>query len=329
MPSVPPKRVSGFLRFITSTVVILIATGIVLIIFGVTEFLTDFFTWGVKSKASINNILRTTGAAILGGGVISALVQSHRFTEIFQKVFENVLWSNDFLKRRGDIREVWNNISRLLYQDKFPALSNDIEDIITSVYFPTNHEFYTENYDVTVSISEKNEHFWTHTESISFTIKPAQDQNEITYEFGTMALIPANLNGAEDETNLVIDELIINGKAQKVDENPVTKGKNGLYHTFNLPVKLLGSCDHNIILKRTKTLEKQSNKDKRYFAKYFIKDTRVTVIAPLSMEIDFYSMGTVTDFIKAGEQVNGDMRILKYYYNGLILPRQGFFILVK
>jgi hypothetical protein len=223
-----------FIRFLTNSVVILIAIAVILIITGVTGFASSWMSDDLpKSKEAINNILRTVGTAVLGGGVFSALIQSQRFTEVYQKVFEDALWKPDFLKKRGDIREVWNNVSRVLYQEKFPTLNSEIEEIITTEYFPTNHKFYIENYDLTITLIEKNDNYIEHIEFLSVTLKPAHGENDLIYGFCSYVNIP-KIDGVPDE-----------------------------------------------------------------------------------------------EFIKSSEQVNGGLRILKYYYTGLILPKQGFFIMVN
>lgn len=335
----PPSRWDKFwenvstapvVNFFTNSVVILISVGILLIIIGVTGFISNLLASSLEYyKPSIDNILRTIGTAILGGGVFTALVQSQRFTEVYKKVFEDALWKPDFLKKRGDIREVWNNVSRVLYQEKFPDLSSEIEEIITTEYFPTNHKFYVEKYDLTITLINKNEHFIEHVEYLNVVLKPAKNETDLNYCFRSLINFPPLIEGVEDETDLHIEELIVNGQTMPVDDKIFTKSKTNSQHLFdfNLPLQLAG--EHNIILKRKKTLERSSNKDKRFFARYFQKDVTVTVIAPIGINIDLFSMGTVNNFIKSSEQVNNGLKILKYYYNGLILPKQGFFILVN
>lgn len=323
-------RVEKFIKFISSTVVLLIAIGILLIIVGVTGFVSNLLSESLSSfKAPIDNILRTAGAAILGGGVFSALVQSQRFTEVYQKVFEEALWKPDFLKRRGDIREVWNNVSRVLYQEKFPDLSSEIEEIITTEYFPTNHKFYVENYSLTITLIPRNAHYFEHVEYLNVTLKPAKDEFDLSYKFCSIINQPPFLEGFEDETDLIVEELILDGENVVIDDKVFAKTKRENQHVFDFNLPLTPGVEHNIIIKRKKVLERTSNKDKRFFANYFQKDVNVTIIAPVTIGVELYAMGTVKNFIKSSEQINGDLKILKYYYNGLILPKQGFFILIN
>lgn len=319
-----------FFKFLSSTVVLLIAVGIVLIIVGVTGFISSLLSESLSAyKAPIDNILRTAGAAILGGGVFSALVQSQRFTEVYQKVFEDALWKPDFLKRRGDIREVWNNVSRVLYQEKFPDLSSEIEEIITTEYFPTNHKFYVENYDLTITLVPRNNHYLEHVEYLNVTLKPAKNESEVSYKFCSIVSDPPIFDGMGDETDLIVEELILDGEKIDVDDKIFTKERKDNQHVFDFNLPLTPGIEHNIIIKRKKILEKTSNKDKRFFANYFQKDVNVTIVAPVEIAVELYAMGTVKKFIKSSEQLNGGLKILKYYYNGLILPKQGFFILIN
>lgn len=68
-------------RFIMNTVIILIPIGVMLIVVGVTGFITKFVSDSYEHfKGPIDSIHKTTRTVILGGGVF-AMSGSHKFSK--------------------------------------------------------------------------------------------------------------------------------------------------------------------------------------------------------------------------------------------------------
>lgn len=193
----------------------LLCLGIILIVVGTSGALgnVDWF----------NETLKSLGIAIIGGGVFTSLIHSGEFIEIYSRIFDKILWSTEFLRKRGDIRKLWSDVSKVLYDEKFPDISDELENIIATEYFPVNHEYYGENYDYTYNIISLNEHFWEQQEqheTVSFTLKTVKKDKPILYKMTSS--IPLPPPGIVDMTSLQI-EIEVNQEKRTLDNTKVWK----------------------------------------------------------------------------------------------------------
>lgn len=121
----------------------------------------NFAPYFFKSLASIT----------LAAGVFSAITKSALFLGIFEKVVEKVIWSEDYLKNRSDLREIWEKTSKHLYQEKFPDVNKSIEQIIFDTYFPTGHYFYYDDFKINIILKFDVNGYLNYEETVSFVAK--------------------------------------------------------------------------------------------------------------------------------------------------------------
>lgn len=313
-------------KYLTFAVIGIIAIGILLIIVGQATVLNSWFPGWFSQTNATHTILKSIGVALLGSGVFTAIIKSDQYSKVFSDVIGEVIWSKKFIERRSDKKAMWSMISKVIYEEKFPLISDEIEDIITTEYFPTSHEYYIENYELTYNISNVNDDFWKHSELLKVTVKTSPSYTSIMYPFITAIDLPDE-NIADDLTDYIIEELYINGTLQDPDYPAYTKDEKYLNHRLTL--NLSGSDTYNVLLKRTKILCKKSNPDKTFFAKNIIKNLKVTIMIDAGINFAFKKMGTVKNFMCQDPIVNNNIKVLTYNYNGLILPHQGFVIIFK
>jgi hypothetical protein len=316
------------LKFLTSIVFILFAIGCVLIVVGQTEILYFLMPNLTPKNSPVHSIIRSIGGAFVGSGVFTAIIKSSEYTDVFSNVIGEIIWSKKYIAKRGDKKEIWRMVSRLMYNEKFPAISNEIEDIITNHYFPTSHNFYMENFEMVMNIENipDNEHFWKHDETISFTLKPTNSNESIVYKFGGGIDLP-NDNSYPDVTEYKLNKVLVNGIEPQLIPSPPVVENNILKNFIEIPLK--NEDQYHIVLKRSKVICKKTNPDKRFFALYLIKGFKVTVIMDNSMNIDFHKMGTINEYQKSDEHINNDVKVMSWSYEGVILPQQGFIIISK
>lgn len=112
----------------------------------------------VKNPKLID-IIEKASLAILSSGIFAAVLKSIQFTGLFKEEIEKVMLGTDFVKNRMDLPQLWKTISQTIYKRKFPNISEDLENIILDTYFPTNDDYYYEDYIVTINIEEINSNF--------------------------------------------------------------------------------------------------------------------------------------------------------------------------
>lgn len=324
-------KIDRIKKFLTSSVVWYSVIGIILIILGQVEFLSSVIngTWFQKGSA-IYPIIKLIGATLLGSGVFTAVIKSTEYTQVFSAVIENIISSKEFISKRTDKKEFWNTVSKLLYEEKFPLISTQLQDIIANHYLPTSSEFYLDNYDLFVNIIDLDQNFWQHKEIVKFTVKPSNFRQSIKYTLKTGIDLPTNLPfGVTDITNYALEEITVNEQVITNAQQKSSTNNNLLSNEINLILQ--NNEEYSIVIKHTKTLCKKSNPDKRYFAKYITNGLTLTILMPdvQDMIVELYDMGTVNTFVKQKDEVNNKSKILSWTNKGLILPNQGYCIIFK
>lgn len=318
-------------RFFTNAVVLFALFGLILIIIGSGKYATFLFPKFITETSYIHTIIRTIGATLIGSGVFTAIIKSTEYSNIFSKVIGDVIWTEEYIKKHGNKLHIWSMVSKLLYEGKFPKISNEIEAIITDVYFPIAHNFYLEDYKFTLNLSNHNSNadYWIQSEVITFTIRPTSAKDYIEYKMGGIIDLPISLQPqtSTDLSSYQIQSISINDIQQTSQlDNPI---KNGDKLTHNLTLTLQNCEEYKISIKRTKCVYKKTNPDKRLFVRYLVKGMTVTIICDATQNPDFHKMGTVHEFEKIDDQTNINSRFVTWHYAGLLLPNQGFIVIFK
>lgn len=317
-----------WLNFLTSKVFYFSLLGILLIIIGQTGFVSYVFPNFLNKENVVNPIIKTVGATFVGSGVFTAVIKSSEYTQIFSKVIGEIIWSKKYIEKRGDKKEIWSMVSRLIYDEKFPDISHELEEIITNNYFPVEHDYYTENYEFTINISDhtSSNDYWDQIETTSLTIKSINSKKVIIYKLNGSIDLPDSNGTSQDLTDYKIEELKIDNVVRTCDV-PFTKDDKFLIHSFEIP--LCHEDSYNVMIKRKKTVFKKTNPDKRFFASNIIKGLKITVIMHKDTVVNLHKMGTIGEYISLGDQINKDVKISTWKYDGIILPHQGFMLLFK
>lgn len=318
-------------RFLTSIATIYLAIGILLIIAGQMQWLHYVSPNVFKENSAWNPVVKTVGAALVGSGVFTAIIKSKEYSELFSGILGEIVWSRKYIEKRKDKKAIWKMVSRLVYDEKFPAISDEIEEIIASQYFPVAHNYYIENYQFIINLCDNTNdpsNFWTQREVIELIVKPINDKARIVYSIATSIDLPnTTLAGNPDLTNYNVETVFINDIRRTEAVPPCTTEGTQFKHKFD--VTLEHENDYRIQVEREKVVFKATNPDKRFFAKNIIKDLKITVIMASNMNYSFHKMGTIKEYTYGGEQVNNGVKMVTWQYDGVILPHQGFILLFK
>lgn len=314
-------------RYFTRPVTIFFIIGLFFIIGGETDMAHYWFPEYIPTKSPLNTILRTVGAALVGSGVFTAIIKSSEYTQIFSNVISEIIWSKKYIDRRADKREIWSKVSKSLYEEKFPAISDEIEDIIADKYFPTQYNFYIQDEEFTMNICNIQDHpeFWKQDEILKLTIIPTNANEEIEYKIGGDIDPPGP--GIEDITEFKVHKVTVNNNPINTPISPAAPQDGKLTHLVSLTLK--GETKYEVFYQRTKVVCKKTNPDKRFFGKYICHNLKVTAILEATMDIILHRAGSLQDFVKEPEQVNNGVKIQSWRYDGLLLPNQGFIAILK
>lgn len=168
--NIKKETTDAFLRNIAWIFIIL---GLILIIFSLWDKLDEQFAHAVNK----------IGFTILTSGVFAAIMKSFQFIGIFKQEIENVILESKFIEKRNDLPDLWKKISQSIYKKKFPEISNELQEMILSSYFPTNHKYYYEDAIISINVEEfdKDENI-KYTQTFKVKVVLAEDVSEVVME---------------------------------------------------------------------------------------------------------------------------------------------------
>nr|WP_294990038.1 hypothetical protein [uncultured Sediminibacterium sp.] len=320
------KLLNNMKKFFTSSVTWLSVLGIGLILVGQTDYMHQLIPIVFHENSTFNPVVKSIGATLLGSGVFTAIIKSKAYMDIFSKVIGDLLWSKKFLASRSDKKGIWSMLSKMIYNEKFPQISDELEEIITSEYFPTSHTSYIENSSLLINLSDHNDFFWKQSEVVQATIKPF---NNLQMEYTVRSTIDLpDSPSVEDKTEYRVTSVQVNGTEIDI-KNLIKEKREDNYLKNEFTLSLEGKDEYNITVNREKIVCKKTNPDKKIFAQRIIHGCKVTVICPANMNISFHKMGTVKEFKEEQNQINGPIKVMSWSYKGVILPHQGYILIFK
>lgn len=266
----------------------------------------------VKNPKLID-IIEKASLAILSSGIFAAVLKSIQFTGLFKEEIEKVMLGTDFVKNRMDLPQLWKTISQTIYKRKFPNISEDLENIILDTYFPTNDDYYYEDYIVTINIEEINSNF-----EIKYTqickYKVVLDKNVDEIELSLETSISQEENSSE-----ILNELKyfkIDGEKIDTKEDESTKKKS----KYITPIK--GNAPFEIHSKYNRRYSLKNENYKLFRLKRFTKNMEVVIKYPDNVYVSFYNIGLVNNFQHQHIEISN--QISRSHKNDVILPHQGF-----
>lgn len=301
---------SSILKWINSNLTYIYFTiAIIFILYPNTRYSLFSESWGT--------LIEKIGFIALTSGVFASVLKSIQFTGLFKEELNKVISGSDFLNNRKDLPDLWKKISKILYSQKFPEISEILEDRILNTYFPTNSNHYNQDVVITINIdSIDKDMVITYTQTIQYTAILDSENNSSILSFSSSLTDTENLI----ETNQLICIKIDNEDfTDKIQPSNIKKdGKE--VHTFSYELK--GKKKFDIYHKMKK---KYSLKGENYKLLRFTNITRnvdVTISHPKDIEVSFFGIGVVNEFKEIHANI-GNV-ICRRHQDDLILPQQGF-----
>lgn len=264
----------------------------------------------------VSEFVGDIGIAVLASGIFAAVLKSFQFSGLFREEIEKVVLSTKFLKKRNDLEELWSDVTRALYESKFPEISNDIEELILTNYLPTRAIYYYKDFIVTIKIHQIDDNdIVTYDQTCEYTLVPSNPddpipfKNKITYD---------KINGEEHSKNEILHFSINNNDIELKEE--ISETEDTVIRTFT--AELSNHREYRIkkVDKRHTWIYEDNTKLFRLMA--ITKGMNVVIQYPESLEISFFNIGLVNQFKK--KHVDLTRCISRIHDNGVILPFQGF-----
>ncbi len=272
-------------------------------------------------KDWVKDLLRTLGSIIVASGVFSAIVKSKFFTDIFRDQLRKVVYCDEHLSVRSDINTIWENVTKQLYQSRFPELTRDISEALLG-YVPTDAKWYYDNfnYEIHISFLDDEKQYIILNEKEEFTIK-AMGSQPIHFKTSSTFKHPKtdHERSGYELISLKINESEVD--LDKPENKPTIRKRNGTISVKHNK-ELKGTTSYLIEREEEKCYSLIVENNKSIRANQLIKNFKLMVTFPRELNLKFYAMGTKKEF-RESKNHNGDTTILQARYQGLILPRQG------
>lgn len=271
----------------------------------------------------LNSILLPIGIAALSGGVFSSLLKSYQFMGIFQEALFKIVFSTEFLKNRRDLPHIWEGVSRVLYNEKFPQISKRIEKAVFETYFPTKFEYYYQDYhhELSINLIDGWDDYVEVYENTRFFIIPNSIDTEIDLNYGgILDKVPGDELTCYELLKFEVNKKNFIDQCEIINESEFNNGKE-FKTSFNC--QLSGSSQYLINKNDKKIYSTKLNPEFTYRFRRFVNDVEVHFKFPKNMSIKFVQMGILDEFQPLGEIYDN---LIWKRLDGLIFPMQGYMI---
>lgn len=276
---------------------------------------------------NVNDLLTTIGTTVLGAGVMSAILKSFQFSNLFKEELEKIIYSSEFLSKRKDIKDIWKRVSRALYKEKFPEIADEIEETIYK-YLPVSIEAYTQNLDLRVTVERIDNEYMRITEYADYDLIAPDIQNTISLTFNSIA---KKNNSSDVKSKITISQLTVNQIDKLCEPNTITTIESEEKIKIDYKLKLSGNKIYKISRCIVKEVNIKMNSERLFLmSKYGLcRNIRIQISAPSDFTISIQKIGMMK-FLKENiiKSQQNQTNLIKTY-EGLILPKQGFRYIVK
>lgn len=261
-------------------------------------------------------------ADILLIGVITGyLVNVARFMNAYKEALQDVIYAKTFLNKRNDLKTVWENISKLLFKEKFNAISGQLLDTVKNSYFPVEDPIYYNDMDIThiVEWSDKQKGLIKVTDILTFKLN-TDTTKKVILPLRTWIDVKGL---SKEDYSVRIEKFLVNGVQTKYEENCELKGDQ---FEHECKAEVYGQKKYSVEQVRTKVYSIYKDNYIAFRAKYIVNNLKVTLQYPDDFHVEFITRGTTKDYENA-TNVKGNIKSKKY--NGIILPKQGYIFLLN
>ncbi len=302
------KNLRKIYKFLNNNLVfIFFSISIILILFANSKFspFTDYW----------NQFLEKTGFVSLTSGVFAAVLKSIQFTGLFKEELNKVISGTELLDNRKDLPALWKKISKIIYTEKFPEISDLIEDRVLETYFPTNKNHFIEDMNISINVDSFDENQTiTYCQTINYTAVLDSKQLESNFEFESTLTDDDTVDERNELVSLQIDGEEMKGQIQpEITENE---------KKYSISLPLRGKKKFKIFqeMKRKYSMKGENFKLMRFNT--FTKNVDITIGFPDDVEVSFFGIGVVKDFDKTNKNIKN--MLSRRHRGDIILPKQGF-----
>lgn len=291
-----------------------------LLIIGVALYACGYF-WMPKESAWKEVVIKVADVLVIGV-ILGYLSNAAQFLGIFKQDLQDIIYGKDFIKNRNDIDTVWENVTKQMFKNKFPAVHKDLLTIISG-YLPKDEVSYYNDYETHTTIEwiDQGKGIIKATDDVEFELI-AENTNKFTYPIKSWVRVPDGTTSSAWYKN-DLTSISVNEKEPTLGER--TRKKEGEMICETQEVLLAGNSKYNIKFTRVRQYSIFDDYFIGFRSHYIVNRMRVCLDTPEDIDVLFTCRGTTKDF----EDVPQKGRRIEKKYKGIILPRQGFLFMLR
>lgn len=281
------------------------------LIIGVGAYVLAFTTF--YENKFVKEILMTVGNVLVVGVMFGFLSNVSQLLGIFKEELQKIIYGKEFLSCRKDMQALWESVSKELFKDKFPKIS---ERLLKSVanYLPQDEVSFYDEYEphYTITWEDREKGIISVQEETKFELI-AESTNKFLYPLKTWTRVSPN-SVYENK----IESFTVNGSKPIVEFNDTYQECDNICHEQR--IALQGSTKYEIAYIRKKKYCIDEDYYLGFCAKYIVNNLRVSLLLPEGIEAIFISRGTQEEF----QDMSSTKKRIEKRYKKIILPKQGF-----
>lgn len=292
----------------------------VLLIVGLLFLAADLFN--VSKTEWVDLLFGRVADVLLVGGILGFLVNASRFLGLFKQDLEEIIYGKGFVGTRKDLEDVWNNLSLLIFKERFPQINKELVASIKKAYLPDEDNIYYRDYSFTVQIEWEDESnkLVKVTETLSFDVI-SSTKNNVPLVLDSVLIVP---DKDKIGSCLSLSQFLIDGNNVLPIEKKDYDDQTNVFH-YTCSYDLKGKMSYEVVCKREKHYCLYDDCDISFYARHIIHGMQVKVTYPKGMSIYSRARGTINSF----KQLPTAQGLLEMKYSGIILPKQGIIFIIK
>ena len=207
------------------------------------------------------------------GVVVGYLTGIAQWAGIFKKEVRDIVYGDDFLKRRNDIEEIWYKVTKRMFKFKFSAIHRDLLDALRHTLPGDDDISYYEDYDADTRVEwvDKENGIIKTIDTIAMDIVTESDK-EFSYPIKSWTIANDD-NSVHHSLEVYVDDILL----ENLDTD-IQRVGNEMVATTQIPLK--GKKRYFLKYTREKTYDINQDFYIAYRAKYVTKNLTVSLELP-------------------------------------------------
>lgn len=265
--------------------------------------------------------IRELGKIGISTTIFTFLLTSKKFVNFFKKTLIEIIYADEFLKRRHDAEDIWYKVTNSLTKKKFPSINDNIIKRIKSDYLPVNSKYYYKDFgiEIDMELHECGDDFVVLYECVK-TVIISESKERIEIDINcNLPKVNSDIHTNVECLDLNINNKSIEAQETKFDESEMVKRR------FRYAIE--GSREYHIHYKIKKIYNIKQNPYRHHNALSLYDNFSLSVNYPNSINIEFIKIGVLDDWVIDKDHSIRDYSKLRATYNGIIFKNQGFMLL--